>query len=64
MEIRRVVTGHDADGKAIVVDDELVEPVVLDALARERVPSTVGSRFDSHVSRRRVTARAKSYFPP
>jgi mannose-6-phosphate isomerase-like protein (cupin superfamily) len=29
MDIRRVVTGHDKDGKAIVVDDELVAPVVL-----------------------------------
>jgi hypothetical protein len=29
MEIRRVVTGHDADGKAIFVGDEMVVPVTL-----------------------------------
>lgn len=27
MDIRRVITGHDADGKAIVVDDQLVAPI-------------------------------------
>jgi mannose-6-phosphate isomerase-like protein (cupin superfamily) len=29
MDVRRVVTGHDRDGKAIFVGDELVEPVTL-----------------------------------
>ncbi len=29
MEIRRVATGHDADGKAVFVSDEAVAPVVL-----------------------------------
>jgi mannose-6-phosphate isomerase-like protein (cupin superfamily) len=29
MEIRRVVTGHDAEGKAIVVEDQNVAPVIL-----------------------------------
>jgi mannose-6-phosphate isomerase-like protein (cupin superfamily) len=29
MDIRRVVTGHDKSGKAIVVGDEMVAPVVL-----------------------------------
>jgi mannose-6-phosphate isomerase-like protein (cupin superfamily) len=29
MDIRRVVTGHDKDGKAIVADDQMVAPVVL-----------------------------------
>jgi len=29
MDIRRVVTGHDKNGKAIVVDDQMVAPVVL-----------------------------------
>ncbi len=27
MQVRRVVTGHDADGKAVFVGDELVDPV-------------------------------------
>jgi mannose-6-phosphate isomerase-like protein (cupin superfamily) len=29
MDARRVVTGHDADGKAVFVSDELVAPVTL-----------------------------------
>ncbi len=29
MDVRRVVTGHDAAGKAVFVDDELVEPVTI-----------------------------------
>jgi quercetin dioxygenase-like cupin family protein len=32
MDVRRVVTGHSADGKAIVASDEEVEPVTLDLL--------------------------------
>jgi mannose-6-phosphate isomerase-like protein (cupin superfamily) len=32
MKVRRVVTGHNQDGKARVVDDTLVEPVTLDLL--------------------------------
>jgi len=32
MGIRRVVTGHSADGKATVVGDDHVEPIVLDLL--------------------------------
>jgi mannose-6-phosphate isomerase-like protein (cupin superfamily) len=29
VDIRRVVTGHDADGKAVFVNDEMVAPVTL-----------------------------------
>src|ERR1700691_590393 len=29
MEIRRVATGHDKDGKAVFVSDEMVAPVTL-----------------------------------
>jgi mannose-6-phosphate isomerase-like protein (cupin superfamily) len=32
MDVRRVVTGHDAAGKAVIVDDELVEPLTLSLL--------------------------------
>ena len=32
MKVRRVVTGHSAEGKAIFASDELVEPVVLEKL--------------------------------
>jgi mannose-6-phosphate isomerase-like protein (cupin superfamily) len=29
MNVRRVVTGHDADGKAVFVDDDVVEPTTV-----------------------------------
>lgn len=32
MGIRRVVTGHDGDGKAVFASDEVVEPITLDLL--------------------------------
>lgn len=32
MDVRRVVTGHTPDGKAIVASDELVGPITLDLL--------------------------------
>jgi mannose-6-phosphate isomerase-like protein (cupin superfamily) len=32
MKIRRVVTGHDSEGKAVVAEDTLVEPIVADLL--------------------------------
>lgn len=32
MGIRRVVTGHSPDGRAIVADDRVVEPITLDLL--------------------------------
>lgn len=32
MEIRRVVTGHDPDGRAVVTGDEVVDPVTLSLL--------------------------------
>ena len=32
MQVRRVVTGHTAEGKAVIASDERVEPIVLDLL--------------------------------
>ena len=32
MNVRRIVTGHSPDGKAIVASDEVVEPVTLSLL--------------------------------
>jgi len=32
MGIRRVVTGHDGDGKAVFASDEVVEPITLELL--------------------------------
>ena len=64
MDVRRVVTGHDADGKAVFVSDEKVAPIVTSLLPGNefhrlwggdeapRFPDD-GSRPDDH-----------SYFPP
>ena len=30
MGIRRVVTGHDSDGKAVFASDEMVDPITID----------------------------------
>ena len=32
MGVRRVVTGHNAEGKAIFASDEIIEPVTLEML--------------------------------
>ncbi len=32
MGVRRVVTGHSTDGKAVVASDEVVDPITLDLL--------------------------------
>ena len=32
MQVRRVVTGHSPEGKAIVASDQVVEPIRLDLL--------------------------------
>jgi mannose-6-phosphate isomerase-like protein (cupin superfamily) len=64
MTIRRVVTGHDAEGKARVVDDRDVEPITSELMpgcaayrlwGRDERPT-----FPDDGSPRRATA----YFPP
>ena len=65
MDVRRVVTGHDANGKAVFVSDEQVEPVTLALLPGQRVPPALGSDDDRR--RSPTTARdpsAPRYFPP
>ncbi len=64
MEIRRVVTGHDADGKAIVVDDELVGPVVLDAWPGSEFHQLWGADSTRTFPDDGSRPRAKRYFPP
>jgi mannose-6-phosphate isomerase-like protein (cupin superfamily) len=64
MDIRRVVTGHDADGKAVFVDDQMVAPVTL-AL----VPGNEFHRFWGADSVRTFPddgsrPEAGEYFPP
>ena len=56
MDARRVVTGHDADGKAVFVSDELGRAGDAGAAARQRVPPDLGRRRDRVVPRRRLAA--------
>lgn len=64
MGVRRVVTGHDADGKAVFASDEEVEPVVLDLLPGSEFHRLWGGdetpRFPDDGSHPSAT----SYFPP
>ena len=64
MDVRRVVTGHDADGKAVFVSDGPVAPVTTALLAGQRVPPAVGRRRGAALPRRRVAPAAPTYFPP
>jgi mannose-6-phosphate isomerase-like protein (cupin superfamily) len=64
MGIRRVVTGHDAAGKAVFASDEVVEPITLDLL-----PSTEFYRLWGGDEPRRFPddgsePSAPQYFPP
>jgi mannose-6-phosphate isomerase-like protein (cupin superfamily) len=64
MDARRVVTGHDADGKAVFVSDEQVEPVTLALLPGSEFHQLWGSdeapTFPDDGSR----PDAPRYFPP
>ena len=64
MDARRVVTGHDAEGKAVFVSDELVEPVTLALLPGSEFHLLWGA--DSTVTFPDVGSKpvAERYFPP
>jgi mannose-6-phosphate isomerase-like protein (cupin superfamily) len=64
MDARRVVTGHDGDGKAVFVSDEQVEPVTLALLPGSEFHQIWGS--DATVSFPDDGSRpsAPEYFPP
>jgi mannose-6-phosphate isomerase-like protein (cupin superfamily) len=64
MDVRRVVTGHDRDGSAIFVGDEMVEPVTLALLPGSEFHLLWGA--DTTVSFPDNGARPESpqYFPP
>ena len=47
MDVRRVVTGHDAHGKAVIVDDGVVEPTTV----RSAPPSITNSGAQTQVPR-------------
>ena len=62
--VRRVVTGHDADGKAVVASDTRVDgfrPALAPGIG---VPPAVGCRRGAALPRRRRRAGHDAYFPP
>ena len=64
MGIRRVVTGHDGDGKAVVASDEVVDPITSSIVPGYEFFRLWGSdetcRFPDPGSR----PSAPQYFPP
>lgn len=64
MDVRRVVTGHDADGKAIIVDDEMVAPVTLSAMPGSEFHQLWGADSVSTFPDDGSRPDARNYFPP
>ena len=64
MQVRRVVTGHDADGKAVFVSDEQVAPVTLALLPGIEFHQLWGSDTTCVFPDDGRTARRPQYFPP
>lgn len=64
MKIRRVVTGHDSEGRARIVDDSGVEPIM-----SELLPGATVYRLWGHDERPTfpddgTPPRAEAYYPP
>ena len=64
MDVRRVVTGHDAAGKAVFVSDEQVAPVVPDLLPGNEFHRLWGGDATPHFPDDGAPPDAPSYFPP
>jgi mannose-6-phosphate isomerase-like protein (cupin superfamily) len=64
MDVRRVVTGHDASGKAVFVRDESVAPVTLSLLPGSEFHRLWGSDEVSHFPDDGSRPEAPRYFPP
>jgi mannose-6-phosphate isomerase-like protein (cupin superfamily) len=64
MDARRVVTGHDASGKAVFVSDELVEPVTLALLPGSEFHQIWGSDTTASFPDDGSRPSATEYFPP
>lgn len=62
--IRRVVTGHDAAGKAVFVSDEKVSPVTLASLPGLEFHQLWGADQASRYPDAGAAPRFKTYFPP
>jgi mannose-6-phosphate isomerase-like protein (cupin superfamily) len=64
MDARRVVTGHDADGKAVFVSDETVEPVTLALLPGSEFHLLWGADSTATFPDVGTKPVAHRYFPP
>ncbi len=61
---RRVVTGHDSEGKAVFVSDEQVSPVTLSSLPGLEFKLLWGADGPSHYPDAGTAPRYNTYFPP
>jgi hypothetical protein len=64
MDVRRVVTGHDADGKAVFVSDGAVAPIVLGLLPGSEFHRLWGGDEAPHFPDDGRQPDAPAYFPP
>ena len=64
MDVRRVVTGHDAEGKAVFVSDEWVAPVVPDLMPGNEFHRLWGGDEAPHFPDDGSRPDDHSYFPP
>lgn len=64
MDVRRVVTGHDAAGKAVFVSDERVAPIVLSLLPGNEFHRLWGGDEAPHFPDDGRRPAAHAYFPP
>ena len=64
MDVRRVVTGHDAEGKAVFVDDGLVPPVTLALLPGNEFHRLWGADKPRTFPDDGTRPDAERYFPP
>lgn len=63
MGIRRVVTGHDADGKAVFVDDAVVDPITLALVPETEFYRLWGSDEKASFPDEGAEPVAPTYFP-
>jgi mannose-6-phosphate isomerase-like protein (cupin superfamily) len=64
MDVRRVVTGHDADGKAVFVSDEAVAPITVGLLPGNEFHRLWGADEAPHFPDDGSPPAQPSYFPP
>jgi mannose-6-phosphate isomerase-like protein (cupin superfamily) len=64
MDVRRVVTGHDSDGKAVFVSDERVAPMTLALLPGSEFHRLWGGDSGPHFPDDGSQPAHTTYFPP